>query len=85
MNDMTKDRCEDKKIVLALDFGNPHNIDAIPDGYNSICIHLKADCMDNQLAKAIKQVLDDSIDAHKFFIDNFMMTDSPNDYKVLNI
>lgn len=41
--------------------------------------------MDNQLAKAIKQVLDDSIDAHKFFIDNFMMTDSPNDYKALNI
>lgn len=48
------------------------------DAYNSICIHFMADFEDKLLAKTIKRHLNDSIEAHKFFIDNFMMMDSRN-------
>lgn len=48
------------------------------DTYNSICIHFMADIEDKLLAKKIKRHLNDSIEAHEFFIDNFMMKDSAN-------
>lgn len=48
------------------------------DAYNSICIHFMADYEDKLLAKTIKRNLNDSVEAHKFFIDYFMMMDSRN-------
>ncbi len=48
------------------------------DAYNSICIHFMADYEDKLQAKTIKRNLNDSIEAHNFFINHFMMMDSSN-------
>lgn len=43
------------------------------DARNSICIYFRVDVEDEHLTKTIKRGLNDSIAAHNFFIDKFMM------------
>lgn len=48
------------------------------DAYNSICISFKSDYKEKRLAKAIRQRLNDSIEAHNCFIDHLLMMDTRN-------
>lgn len=48
------------------------------DGHNSISIYFMADYEDKRLAKAIRQYLNDSIEAYNYFIERFLIMDSRN-------